>query len=790
MRNLVAALVLMLVAAPLTASETPASGLYFDRERSGHGIDLQARGDVLSGAFYSYDADGQPTWYLLDGRWSGDGGTVMLLAYTNDPARTPAVRERARFEGSHLRRVDSAADCGNGQPRPGAVAIYDFEFRLEGETHRWCLEPLLLAGGVPETALSGLWYAGPADSGWGLSTHFYAEPAGDRGVFQIVYSYDATGQPRWVWAQQPLDGGRTEYHSEYLAARGYCRGCATQSLATAAAGSSQTRLVTPRVDGRGNRVTLALDYPYGVRGNWPRDEQPLQPLLTAPVPADLVATREGLVQGEVAADGRRQFLGIPYVAAPVGALRWRAPQPALPRPQVLAAQALGASCPQRAVGEGFFPSDLGVIDEDCLRLNVWTPAPDGPPKPVMVWIHGGGLTQGSASERRSDGGPFYDGARLSDDGVVMVSINYRLGPLGFAALREFAGEAPDHPSAGNYGLLDQIAALRWVRDNIAAFGGDPARVTIFGESAGGVSVCALMASPLANGLFHRAIIQSGNCRRSLAGLNSASGNQEAGYAQGERMLTALGCATAADRRACLRAQPWPRLIEVLQPTVGFGRTGESFGLLLDQHSLTQTPGLAMEAGSVAAVPLIVGVNADEYTTLLPPDSRPPTVAAYEALVRGSFPTIAPLVLAQYPASAYPAPWYAWADLLDDLNFACPARLAAERHSVRGRPAWRYIYTHIYANATAPLGAFHGGELGFLFGPAPSFTSAEVALSATMQRYWTRFAATGDPSGGSDPAWPARDATQDLGLELSGPRVGRLDDYRRSQCAFWAWFIAL
>lgn len=789
MRN-VLALVLTLLATPLIAGEAPLPGLYFDRERDGHGLDLQRQGDRLSGAFFSYAADGQPTWYLLDGQWSGDAGTLMLHAYTHDPAQTPSVRERARFEGSRLRRVSSAAECGNGRPRPGASVLYDFELRLEGETHRWCLEPLLLAGGVAESALSGLWYAGPEDGGWGLSTHFYAEPGGGRGVFQTAYSYDAAGQPRWVFAQQPLSEGRTEYGSSYRAARGYCRGCAAQALVTAAAGIGQTRLVTPRVDGSGNRVSLALDYPYAARGNWTRSEGTLEPLLTAPAPAEVVATREGLVQGQVGSDGRRQFLGIPHVAAPVGALRWRAPQPAPSRPQVFAAQALGASCPQRAVGEGFFPSELGVIDEDCLRLNVWTPAPDGAPKPVMVWIHGGGLTQGSAAERRADGGPFYDGARLSDDGVVMVSINYRLGPLGYAAFREFAGEAPDHPTAGNYGLLDQIAALRWVRDNIAAFGGDPARVTIFGESAGGVSVCALMASPLASGLFHRAIIQSGNCRRSLAGLDTASGNQEAGYPQGERIVATLGCAAAADRRACLRAQPWSRLIEVLQPTVGFGRSGENFGLLLDQHSLTQTPGLAMEAGTAAAVPLIVGVNADEYTTLLAPESRPSTVAAYEALVRSSFPTIAPLVLAQYPASAYPAPWYAWADLLDDLNFACPARLAAERHATRGRPAWRYIYTHIYANATAPLGAFHGGELGFLFGPAPGATAAEVALSATMQRYWTRFAGTGDPSGGVDPAWPARTPTQDLGLELSGPRVGRLDDYRRSQCEFWARFIAL
>jgi para-nitrobenzyl esterase len=790
MRIVLAAVWMLLVAAAAHADASPAPGLYYDRSRDGHGLDLQRVGDRLSGAFFSYAADGQPVWYLIDGNWSGEAGTLTLLAYDHDPQRTPAVRERARFDGSRLRRVSSALACGDGRERPGATALYDFELRVEGEAHRWCLEPLLLAGGAAESALSGLWYAGPADGGWGLSTHFYGEAGAGRGVFQTVYSYDASGQPRWVYRQQLLVNGSTAYASSYQAARGYCRGCTRQPLSLAAAGSGLTTLITPREDSTANRVSLTLDYPLGVGGRWLREDRRLLPLLTAPRAAAVAATREGLVQGELFANGSRRFLGIPYIAAPIGALRWRAPQFAPPRPHVRTANALGPSCPQRAVGEGFFPSDLGTIDEDCLQLNVWTPPPGGTSRPVMVWIHGGGLVQGSAAERRPDGSPFYDGSRLSDDGVVMVSINYRLGPLGYAAFREFAGEAPDHPTAGNYGLLDQIAALAWVRDNIAEFGGDPARVTIFGESAGGVSVCALLASPRARGLFHRAIIQSGNCRRSLPGLDSASGTQTPAFLQGDRIVSLLACNSASDRRACLRALPWSQLIERLQPTVGFGRSGESFGLVVDNHSLDSPPGLAMERGEVAPVPMIVGINADEYTTLLAPESRPPTVEAYEALVRSSFPTIAPLVLAQYPASAYPAPWYAWADLLDDLSFACPARLAAERHTRNGNPAWRYIYTHVFANATAPLGAFHGGELGFVFGPGAGFTAAETALSVTMQRYWTRFAATGDPSGGVDPGWPARSAALDIGLELSAPRVGLLDDYRRSQCEFWARYIAL
>ncbi len=223
----------------------------------------------------------------------------------------------------------------------------------------------------------------------------------------------------------------------------------------------------------------------------------------------VVATAEGPVRG-VRGTGATAWLGVPYAAAPVGALRWRAPQPAPARAGVLEAAAAGPACPQ--IDRPLLQPDAGGRkgEEDCLTLNVWAPNDVAGPAPVMVWIHGGGFIQGSGGEA------IYDGARLAaGQGVVVVSLNYRLGALGFLVHPAFVGEHDDHPSAGNWGLLDQLAALRWVRANIGGFGGDPERVTIFGESAGGVSVCSLLASPLAAGLVAGAVMQSGSCEAAL-----------------------------------------------------------------------------------------------------------------------------------------------------------------------------------------------------------------------------------------------------------------------------------
>ncbi len=772
--------------AMVAGAAPPSAGLYYDRSRDGHGLDLQIVGDRVVGTFYTFADDGQPYWYLVDGTWSGEVGNVEIVEYRYSPAATPAATVAARFAGAQLERVSSAASCGAGAPRPGATSLYDFRFNIGGESLRWCLEPIVPASTLPEAALSGSWYAGDADSGWGLISYLFGQP-GSAQAFHTLYVYDSSGQPRWAYASDTAPD--TAFNPDFRFARGYCRSCASLPLTTQPAGNAAIRLVTPRADTENNRIMLALNYPYGVGGRFDRNDKALMPITVAPRPALVAATREGLVLGSTLGAAGAIFLGIPYVAPPLGDLRWRAPQAATARVQPLQANAFGPACPQNAVSDGIYNSTLGTRGEDCLRLNVWTPElREAALRPVMVWIHGGGLVQGSSGELRPDGTPTYDGARLADDGVVLVSINYRLGPLGYMAMREFAGESPDHPSAGNYGLLDQIAALRWVRDNIAAFGGDPVRVTIFGESAGGLSTCALLASPLSRGLFQRAIIESGGCQRALPALETAPSGQDPGFTQGARVMTAAGCSSQPDRKTCMRALSWETLIQVAQPTVGFGRTGEKFGLLQDGHALVEGPGAAIAAGRAAPVPLIAGINNDELTSLLPASARPTSVAAYESLILQTFPTIGTQVLQQYPAAAYPEPWYAYADVLDDLQFACPNTAFTRNFASAGNPTWRYVYTHVFAGPTAIYGAFHGAELAFVFGPSATATPAEADLSAQMQRQWTRFAANGDPNGGSDPNWPRRLPADDIAIEFDDMARGLIQDYRKPYCDFWSRYV--
>ena len=784
MRNCLVLILLLL--ANVGVAAPPAAGLYYDRTREGHGLDLQVVGDRVVGTLFTFAADGQPYWYLIDGPWNGDSGTLELVEYRYQSGATPPATAVARFPGARMTRTGDAAQCGNGSARPGATTLYDFSFAIDGESLRWCVEALVPSSSAAESALSGSWYAGAGDDGWGLISYLFGAPGAVQS-FHTLYVYDGSGRPRWAYATTPVPD--TALEPSFQFARGYCRSCPMQALQPQGAGAAEVTLVTPRNDVESNRIRLDLSYPFGVGGTFARAERPLRILTAGGMPPGVAATREGLLLGSTLSDGQTRFLGVPYVTAPVGSLRWRAPQPAAPRTTPLAAISSGPSCPQNAVSDGIYSGSVGVRGEDCLQLNVWTPElRAGANRPVMLWIHGGGLVQGSAVERRSDGELLYDGARLADDGVVLVSINYRLGPLGFMAMREFAGEHPDHPSAGNYGLLDQIAALQWVQGNIAAFGGDPARVTIFGESAGGLSTCALMASPLARGLFHRAIMQSGGCRRTLPELDSASANQTSAYAQGDRIIGAAGCAGQTDRKACMRGVGWEALIEAAAPTVGFGRSGEQFGHVRDRHSLLEAPGIAVQDGRAASVPLIIGINADELTTLIPASARPQTVAAYEELIRSTFPTISAQVLQQYPAAAYPAPWYAYTDLLDDLQFACPTTAISRNHGTAANSVWRYVYTHVFAGPLALYGAFHGADIAFVFGPLPTATAGEADLATQMQRQWTQFAASGDPNGVGLPNWPRRTANDDVAIEFDDIARGLIQDYRKPYCDFWSRYV--
>jgi para-nitrobenzyl esterase len=466
-----------------------------------------------------------------------------------------------------------------------------------------------------------------------------------------------------------------------------------------------------------------------------------------------VVTHSGCVRGQVGTI--EAFRGIPYAAPPVGPLRWKPPQPVAAWKDVVSATAFGKACPQLDNTIG------GKLDwdEDCLTLNVWTPNRAGK-LPVMVWIHGGGLVQGGSSL------PFYDGSHLAADGkVVVVSFNYRLGPLGFLAHPALTAEDAHHAS-GNFGLLDQIAALHWVQDNVAAFGGDPARVTIFGESAGGESVCSLLASPLAKGLFARGIIESAQCvtyGKALRALHEQKGKAESGEAQGQRIATALGCSDLA----CLRGKRPDELLNASPASFGFLGKGEHYGFTVDGHALTDAPAALLAAGKLPDIPMMVGTTADEatlFTAKIP--MRGPI--AYNLVARRIFGDKAPAVLAQYPAGGDAK--QAFDALVTDVVFTCPTRRAAKAFRAHQSHVYRYVFAHVTDKARAKgTGATHGSEIPFVFGTVDTAaTDGEHKLSRTMLGYWAHFAQFGDPNGGGAPAWPAYDAAADSYLELDVP----------------------
>ena len=326
---------------------------------------------------------------------------------------------------------------------------------------------------------------------------------------------------------------------------------------------------------------------------------------------DTVRVEGGLISGSVD-DGVRSYKGIPFAAPPVGELRWKAPQPVAAWEGVRECNDFGPDCPQAPYPQSsLYYSAPRKQSEDCLYLNVWTAAKAAEKRPVMVWIHGGALTRGSGATRA------YDGTALAKKGVVLVTINYRLGPLGYLAHPELTAESPNR-SSGNYGALDQIAALKWVQKNIAAFGGDPGRVTIFGESAGSWSVNALVASPLARGLFHRAIGQSGG---SFGPMTYLKEDRE-GRPSAEKIGEAFAKAAGADSIKALRAQPAEKIVEVFNsdPEGRKFRTQPN----VDGWALPDEIRNIFAQGKQNEVPVIVGSNANEMTTLTVPAMVPKT----------------------------------------------------------------------------------------------------------------------------------------------------------------------
>ena len=773
-----AAAVLALALAPHARAAAP-EGLWYDRAHAGHGIDVQRLGDDLLAIFYTFDAQGEPEWYGAAGRLANGRLEADLLRFAYD---APARRERvAATVGRFAMRYDaSASDAACAGTARGGAELATLEADVDGRRIAWCLERLLPPQTDPVHAINGTWWGGAQDSGWGLTSYF--DRAGDAlASAHVVYHYDASGRPRWAIASatSPDYVVSTRWQSP----RGYCRECAPVPLAFRDAGSLQLRLSSTHAQATGNRLEQRLAYPAGAGGSFDRDVA-LQRYSGAGAPPRTVATREGIVAGTAdPRGGATRFLGLPYAAPPVDANRWRPPALAEARTALLRADTPGAACPQDAPG-GFFTATLPGEREDCLTLNVWTPdTPAATPRPVMVWIHGGGFVQG-ASMQSSANGFHYDGGEYARRGIVLVSINYRLGALGFAAFEPMLAEQPGRAGPGNFGFLDQVAALEWVRDNIAAFGGDPSRVTIFGESAGGVSTCAHVASPRSAGLFHAAIMQSGNCLLSMPVLGTTAVQQGAALAQ------RLGC-TSGDVMACLRAQPADAIVAAAQGSTSFSGTGETYGPTLDGVVFPRTLGDAIAMGQGARVPFIVGVNEDETTTLLPAATLPQTTPAYEALVRARFPAIANAVLAQYPAAAYQPVWRAWTAIITDVAFICPAQRAARDHAAVA-PAYAYYFTQRYESGPlAPLGAFHGLDIPYVFSPPSGFASeGERALAGAMQSLWSGLATTGTPAASGVPAWPPHPLRDALGLELAAAAIGPRADYRGSYCRFWAQYVRL
>ena len=493
-----------------------------------------------------------------------------------------------------------------------------------------------------------------------------------------------------------------------------------------------------------------------------------------------VRTDSGQVRGAGVA-GVDSFLGLPYAAPPTGNLRWQPPQPAPAWSGVRDATTFASSCPQApSTQDPFAPP--GPVSEDCLYLNVYTPTVgdnDRGARPVLVWIHGGGLVQ--------EGARNYDGTKLAANGVVVVTINYRLGALGFLAHPALASR-PGGP-AGNYGLMDQQAALRWVQRNISRFGGDPHNVTIAGQSAGGLSVLDQLVSPAARGLFQRAIVESGTFALTQQPLATAE-------AAGETFATAVGC--PQQTAACLRNVPVDTLVNNFRVEIPG---------VVDGSVLTQSIGTALARGQFARVPVITGITHDEELlfvdglgitvsqgTNVPLAGSPFDPANYQANIAnalGVSDTRAAAIAAEYPLSTYPRPDAALSILVSDASFACPA-LQVDRWTAARVPTYAYQFNDDNAPVNIlgfSLGlATHGAELPYLFDqPNPPFpvmlNDDQQALASSMRTDWARFSDTGNPSSGTLP-WSSFNGTRVLSLVPQQSQV-TTDFGAVHHCSFWA-----
>jgi para-nitrobenzyl esterase len=465
-----------------------------------------------------------------------------------------------------------------------------------------------------------------------------------------------------------------------------------------------------------------------------------------------VKVESGHLEG-VAEEGTiRAFKGIPYAAAPVGDKRWKEPQPPVKWTGVRQASAFGSRCMQGSVFSDMIFRDPGA-SEDCLYLNVWAPAGAKSPLPVMVWIYGGGFAAGAASEPRQDGG------QLTKKGVVVVSFNYRLGIFGFFSHPELTKES-SHKASGNYGLLDQVAALRWVQKNIAAFGGDPGNVTIFGESAGSFSVSALMASPLAQGLFQRAIGESGAYFGSTGLPMRARKDTEAADV---KFAESIGALTIPE----LRAKSAPDLLEAASKEKNTVR----FAPNVDGYFLPEDAAAIFASGKQSRVPLLAGWNAQESSFSVVFAKEQPTVESFTARAAQLYGDKAGAFLKVYPAATDAEAVQSSIDFASDSFIAYSTWKWLDAQTLTGRsPVYRYRFDLAPPppentppdSPVARLGAVHAVEIEYVFETLPSkkapWRDEDRKLSDLMATYWTNFAKTGNPNGSGLPEWPRYEFT--------------------------------
>jgi para-nitrobenzyl esterase len=482
-------------------------------------------------------------------------------------------------------------------------------------------------------------------------------------------------------------------------------------------------------------------------------------------------TATGVVRG--ASDGAvLAFKGMPYAAPPVGERRFLPPEPAASWSGVRDALDYGPSCPQTSARpEGW--SQEPSLSEDCLYLNVWTPACDGKARPVMVWLHGGGFSIGSGSW------PVYDGAALAQRGdVVVVTVNHRLGIFGYMHLKEIGG--PAFASSGNAGMLDLVVALEWVRDNVASFGGDPSNVTIFGESGGGAKVSTLLAMPAARGLFHRAVVQSGPGIRARVATGDAT-------ELAKKTMSDLG----VDSVEALQKVPWEKLLDS-QSKLG-RRAIFAFSPVLDDVHLPEHPGDAIRDGTAADVPMIIGCNRDEATLFLAMESGLDDLAAFDGdhippRIAGLKGDVRSLVQAYRDERPDASPKDLLVAFESDRMMRMPSIELAERKSAGQKtPVFMYLFTW----AAGPLGSAHGFEIPFVFDNArPPVMPASVSrgdLASRMSEAWIAFSRTGVPDHPGNPPWPAYTLAQratmifdrDVSCVEMDPRSAEREAWQRS-----------